>query len=233
MSGSVCIVAQETARYTLFSVALMQLQHPAGTKIDWNLSNDTASARNTLCRRALDTGSEWVLFIDDDHVYPPDLLNRLLAHDKPIVSALYLRRGQPFGPVAFASRDDETQTYTSIDLTALPREGLLKVHACGAGGLLIRREVLEQIPEPWFQYGVVGKWNASEDVIFCEKANEAGFDIFVDLATHLGHMAPSAVWPSWVDNEWAVGFSVADGLRLYCPIEKAADAPAPADAVRR
>ena len=40
---------------------------------------------------------------------------------------------------------------------------------------------------------------------------------------------PSAVWPSWVDQEWAVGFSVADGLRLYCPIEKAAAA---ADAVK-
>jgi len=105
----------------------------------------------------------------------------------------------------------------------------------GAAGLLVWSEVFRAIPEPWFVHGRYGEWNAGEDIIFCEQANEAGFDIFVDLAAQLGHLCASAIWPSWIDQEWAVGFSVADGLRLYCPIEKPAEAEeaAPADAVRR
>jgi len=120
-----------------------------------------------------------------------------------------------------------------LDLTKLPGKGLLKIWATGGAGLLVKSEVFRAISdEPdWFEYGRVKDrdWHASEDFIFCEKVNEAGFDIFLDLEAQLGHLAPCAIWPSWVDQEWAVGFSVADGLRLYCPIEKAAAA---ADAVK-
>jgi len=65
---------------------------------------------------------------------------------------------------------------------------------------LIRSEVFRVISdEPtWFEHGRVKDtdWNASEDIIFCEKAHAAGFDVWLDLGTPMGHMAPSAVWPS-------------------------------------
>jgi hypothetical protein len=232
MSGTVGIVANDTGRYTLFTVCLTQLRHPANTRVDFGLSTDLALARNTLVERSLEDGSEWMLFLDDDHVYPADLLLRLLAHDKPIVCSLYLRRAQPFAPVVFTGRDEEGM-YESLDLTTVPNEGLLKIHAGGTAGMLIRSEVFREIPYPWFEHGQVGEWNSSEDIIFCEKAGAAGIDIFLDLEAQLGHLTPSAIWPSWIDNQWTVGFSVADGLRLYYPIEKQAEALAPADAVRR
>jgi hypothetical protein len=234
VSGTVGIIANDTGRYTLFSVCLTQLKHPPNTRIDWALSTDVAGARNTLVQRSLDAGSEWILFIDDDHVYPNDLLMRLLEHEEMMVCSLYLRRAQPFSPVAASHRNEEG-LYDSIDLTTLPESGLLKIHASGAAGMLVKSEVFRAIAYPWFEYGRVKDkdWNAAEDIIFCEKVNEAGFSIYLDLEARLGHMTPAAIWPSWVDQEWAVGFSVADGLRLYCPIEKAAEADATADAVRR
>jgi len=149
------------------------------------------------------------------------------------VCAMYLRRAGNFSPVAAICRDEESNLYDSIDLTTLPEKGLLKIWATGGAGMLVKAEVFRAIDTAptWFEYGrVKGRdWNASEDFIFCEKVNEAGFDIYLDLEARLGHLAPCAIWPSWVDQEWAVGFSVADGLRLYCPIEKAAAA---ADAVK-
>ena len=232
MSGTVGIVAGDTGRYTLFSVCLTQLGHPPNTKIDWALSPHIAEARNSLARRSLAAGSEWIFFIDDDHVYPSDLLMRLLAHEQPMVCSLYLRRAKPFAPLAFSERREDG-LYEAINLSTLPNEGLLKIHAAGGSGMLIRSEVFRALEEPWFEHGRVGEWDASEDIIFCEKVNAAGFDIYLDLAAQLGHMTHSAIWPSWIDQEWAVGFSVADGLRLYCPIEKAAEAHAAADAVRR
>jgi GT2 family glycosyltransferase len=200
--------------------------------LDWGLSNDIAGARNLLVKRSLEVGSEWILFIDDDHVYPDDLLIRLLSHDKDMVCSLYLARQQPFAPVAYSHREDNA--YIPLILPNLPETGLIPIHAAGASGMLIRSELFRAIEYPWFEHGRVGElWNASEDLIFCEKAHDAGFEIWLDLEARLGHMTPSAIWPSWIDQEWTVGFSVADGLRLYCPIESPAEAPAPADAVGR
>ena len=229
MSGSVCIMAQQTARYSAFAVCLTQLRCPPNTKIDWVFTTDVAGGRNTLVKRALESGAEWCLFLDDDQSFPPDLLLKLLSHEKDIVSALYVQRAGGHGPLAFSERTSDN-TYTQVDLTALPGEGLLKVHACGAGGLLIRSEVFHAISDKptWFQYGLVFNetWNASEDIIFCEKAQKAGFEVFVDLGCPIGHMAPTAIWPQFIDNQWCLGFSVADGTQLYVPIEPQQEEPA-------
>lgn len=235
MSGTLAIVAKDEARYTLFWICVLKVlgTSPPNTRWDIGISTDIAGARNHLVQRSLDEGSEWILFVDDDMVFPADLLKRLLAHEVDIVGAPYLRRAGDHSPLAFSGRNEDG-LYDAIDLTRFPGEGLLKVQALGAGCILIRSEVFRAISsEPnWFEHGRVKDrdWNAAEDIIFCEKANEAGFDVFVDLGTPVGHMAPSSVWPSYIDKEWAVGFSVADGTRLYVPIEKAAEA---ADAVRR
>ena len=232
MSGTIGVIANDAGRYTLFSIALTHIKHPSGTTMAWARSTDIVRGRTALVQRMLASDSEWLLFLDDDHVFPTDLLTNLLAHEQPIVGSLYLRRQVPFAPLAFSERLSDT-TYQAIDLSQLPEEGLLRVQAVGTSGLLVRREVFEAIETPWFEYGATERWDASEDIIFCEKAQEKGFPVYVDLGSRLGHMTPTAVWPSWVDQEWVVGFSVADGLSLFCPIEKAAEAQAPADAVRR
>lgn len=229
MSGTVAIPTRDVGRYTFAEISRTILTLPPETYFDWEISTYLALARNKLVQRVLDSNSDWIFFVDDDQALRPDTLMRLLSYEKPIVSGLYLNRNRPFFPIAFSERAEDG-TYIPIDLPTLPKEGLLQVQAVGAGCLLIRREVLEAIGENWFQHGRVDDWDASEDIIFCEQARAAGYEIFVDLGTQVGHFAPAAVWPSWVDQEWAVGFSVADGLRLYCPIEKAAEA---ADAVRR
>lgn len=237
MSGTVAIAARDYT-HTGFCICLSMLKHPPNTRQDWVISTDIPGARNTLVQRSLDVGSEWILFLDSDQLFRADLLFNLLEHDVPIVSALYLRRAGNHAPVAYSGRNSDG-LYDAIDLTELPEDGLLKVRAVGAGGLLIRSEVFRAISdEPnWFEHGRVhGKdWNASEDIIFCEKAQEAGFDVFVDLGSPIGHIGPSGIWPSFIDEEWCLGFSVSDSTRLYVPIENKAEVPdaAPADAVRR
>lgn len=235
MSGTVGVVAQDSNRYTMFSVCLIQLRHPPNTRIDWGISQNIASARNTLVQRSLEVGSEWLLFLDDDQVFSPELLLNLLAHDVPIVSALYMRRAGDHSPVAYSHRNDNGM-YEAVNLAELPGEGLLKVHAVGAGGLLVRSEVFRAISDKpdWFEHGKVGDWDGSEDMIFCEKANQAGFNVYLDLGSPIGHMGSSAVWPSFIDGEWCLGFSVSDSTKLYAPIEThTAGASAAADAVRR
>ena len=222
MSGTIGLVCQSQARYSAFLACLEMLQRPTNTRFDMVQTTDIPGGRNTIVQRALDNGSEWVLMLDDDHVFPPDFLWKLLSHEKPIVSGLYLARAGMHEPIAFSHRLEDG-LYERINLLTLPHEGLLKVKAVGAGGLLIRSEVFWAIDEnpTWFEHGrVLGEdWNAAEDIIFCEKAERAGFDVFVDLGARMGHMAPSAIWPEFIDNQWCLGFSVADGTQLYVPIE--------------
>jgi hypothetical protein len=216
---------RDVGRYTLADISRTILQLPPDTFYDWEISTYLALARNKLVQRALDSGCEWIFFVDDDQGFPQDILLRLLAHEKPIVSGLYLNRNQPFFPIAFSHRNDDG-TYTPIDLLSLPGEGLLQVQAVGAGCLLIRREVLEAIGDNWFQHGRVDDWDASEDIIFCEQARAAGYEVFVDLGMPVGHMAPVAISPQHIDNQWCLGFSVADGAQLYVPIEPKPEEPA-------
>lgn len=218
MSGMVATPTRDVGRYTLADISRTILQLPPDTFYDWEISTYLALSRNKLCKRALEHGCEWIFFVDDDNGLRPDTLLRLLAHDKPIVSGLYLNRNQPFHPIAFSHRTEDG-LYVPIDLLALPGEGLLQVQAVGAGCLLIRREVLEAIGDNWFQHGRVDDWDASEDIIFCEQARAAGFEVFVDLGMPVGHMAPVAISPQHIDNQWCLGFSVADGAQMYVPIE--------------
>lgn len=185
------------------------------TKIDWALTSDRIIGRNSLAQRAVDEGAEWLLFLDDDHVFPDDILIRLLAHDLPVVGALYLQRQVPFAPIAYSEKTDDAR-YIPIDLTDAPATGLLEVAALGTGGMLIRTEVFRAMEYPWFEHG-----RASEDLIFCDKVNELGLGpIHVDLGVRLGHMTPASIWPSQTDGEgWSVGFSVADNFSMKIPIQ--------------
>lgn len=216
MSGTVGIIANDNARYTLFAVALTQLQAPPNTAIDWSVTSDRIYGRNKLTERALERGAEWLLFIDDDHVFPNNIVKRLLAHDVGIVGSLYLQRMMPFKPVCYTSVTSEG-TFGSIDLTKHGEDDLVEVVAVGTGGMLIRSEVFHKMDFPWFEHGV-----ASEDLIFCLKARDLGFPIYTDLGCRMGHMLPSAVWPSF-DEGWNVGFTVADNFRINVTIDNEAE----------
>lgn len=215
MSGVVGLIASDTSRYTMFHVCKDALQMPVNTHPEWAITSDRIVGRNKVVAQALDRGAEWILFLDDDHVFPSHLLMRLLAHDKPVVGSLYVQRMVPFAPVAYTHKTDE-ERYVPVDLTQHGPDDLIEVAAVGTGGMLIRSEVLHQMEPPWFYHG-----RASEDLIFCDRVYEEGFGpIYVDLGCRMGHMSPAALWPTF-DREteaWMVGFSLTEGFSVTVPI---------------
>lgn len=214
MSGCVGVIASDSGRYTLFTVSLTQLHSPPNTALKWGLTSDRILGRNRLVEQTLEIGAEWLLFIDDDHVFGSDHLLRLLAHDKPVVGALYLQRQMPFAPVAFSHKTDD-ERYIPLVLTDYGPEDLVEVRALGTGGMLIRSEVFHAMIPPWFEHG-----RASEDIMFCDKVYELGLGpVYCDLGTRMGHMSPAAIWPEFDEEDrWGVGFSVADNFSLKVPI---------------
>lgn len=217
MSGLVGVAANSTARYMAFTVCITSLQSPPNTGLHWALGSDRIVGRNRLVEKALDIGAEWLFYLDDDHAFEPDILMRLLEHDKDITASLYLQRIQPFSPVAYEEFDQETKTYTSLDLTKYGKDDLVPIVAAGTGGMLIKTEVFRAMEKPWFHLedGI-----GSEDLVFCNKARELGFEIFCDLGTPLGHIDPVIIWPSYMDDEdrWGIGFNLANDFNLKIPV---------------
>ena len=202
------IPAQETGRYTAFTESMSSLQSPAGTVISWAYGSDIVIGMNHL----VDTmQGEWLWLMGDDHAFDPDLLMRLLDHRVDVVVPVCLMRQSPFWPVAKTSADQ------CLDLTSVPKEGLVELYETGSAGMLIRKSAFRRVraafPGPVFERG-----DTSEDYLLCSRLRGLGIPIHCDLGSRLGHMTVAAVWPGEVDGARCVDFQISDSYLVQVGI---------------
>lgn len=172
-----------------WALGLRNVQLPAASAIVTKSGMPFDHARNTACEDALQHGFQWLFFLDDDVVPPPDVYARLARHDKDIVSGLYYRRAEPIAPVMMAY-DSEGQAQWITQWS--PPNSLIEADLVGAGCLLIHRRVLEQMPKPWFEWQLGRddlQHKLSEDFAFCRRAKkDFGFSIHVDTSVACEHI---------------------------------------------
>lgn len=128
-------------------------------------------ARNRLVRLFLKHPTLTHLFFLDSDVEPPlDVLDRLLALDAPVASGC-VRIAQPDGLFWTIARKNAECKYVLIPDADLPAAPFF-ADGCGAGCLLIRRDVLETMPWPWFKW-IQNKDGSQmgEDIYFCKQLN--------------------------------------------------------------
>lgn len=145
-------------------------------------------ARNTGCLKTLELDFQWCFFLDDDTVPPPDAIYRLMSHKKPIVSGLYYRRNSPICPVMLRETPQGRQWISEFQAPSL-----MEVDFVGSGCLLIHRDILKQMPQPWFEwkvdrYDLPQHERMSEDFAFCQKARQMGHKIYVDTGVQCRHI---------------------------------------------
>lgn len=127
--------------------------------------------RQQMIKRALaETDCTHVLFIDTDVVPQNDIVEKLLVHDKPVVSGFYCdQQGTP------AIRKDG-RPYIGKELE--------EVDVCSMGLSLWKREVLEKVeytmPDP--------PHKLDGDTEFCGAVKAAGFPIFADFSLRAAHL---------------------------------------------
>jgi teichuronic acid biosynthesis glycosyltransferase TuaG len=160
-----------------------------------------AEARNAITHGSLlDPTVTHLMWIDSDMVFPADSLNILLKHDKPFIGGLCHDRRHPYKPV-ICREFDKSWGYepgTWGWLFDFPTNEVIWVDGTGGAFLLIKREVFDAISkkfgnndpnwkEWWTPYGIAGQ---SEDLSFCCRARESGFDkqLFVDTGLDIGHI---------------------------------------------
>lgn len=73
---------------------------------------------------------------------------------------------------------------------AADKKEMVQVDATGCGCIMIHREVLEKVgPNPFtIIHKENGGWVTGEDIRFCEKAKDAGYDLWVDTTYICDHL---------------------------------------------
>lgn len=184
----VVILTRETVS-TVWALNLRNMILPKNSSIMPLSGMPFDHARNTGVQRALEGGYDNLFFLDDDVIIPPDTYQILKSRNKDIISGLYYRRADPMVPCMLKRIHGSSPTW----ITSYSENELKEVDFVGAGCLLIKRDVLEKVKKPWFNWLVDDDNNnpygkISEDFYFCKKSQESGFKIFVDTSVQCRHV---------------------------------------------
>ena len=145
-------------------------------------------ARNNLITNAMVNNMDYILFLDSDMYVRPDIFAKLVAHDKPITGCLYWQRGGAYEPVLMKENTKSDGSLTYDYIRDFPR-GLIEVDAIGGGCMLIKMEVLDRLPQPWFWIdGLLGT-----DLQLCRNAKKLGFKVYCDTSIEIGHVGDRVV----------------------------------------
>ncbi len=138
-------------------------------------------ARNELVKKFLDGSGQWLLMLDTDHCFAPDLLSRLLymarKHECQVLSGLYLRKYFPHDPVANLWYPDQEGfgALTSWD----PTVEVMECGPCGGGVLLMHREVLEKVNVASGGGAFSEAPGLSEDYSFFKRCKDLGIKTYL------------------------------------------------------
>ncbi len=136
--------------------------------------------RNAIVEKALDLECSHILWIDADMKFPPNSLERLLMHSKPVVGCNYARRRRPVRPTA-ASLPTESNPNGEL-IYEEGQTGLEEIQYLGMGLCLTETSVFSALPKPWFFTGWNPKTEKSigEDVHFFRMLPGIGCPVHLD-----------------------------------------------------
>ncbi len=159
-------------------------------------------ARNLLVQDMLESDADYLLFIDSDINFAPEDILRLMAwaqdSKKGIVAGVPRVRDVNKTYIADLDHDENG------DLT-MNAMGLVRATRVATAFMLIQRNVIETMiaahPE-WqyydkrcdktvpalFDFKLTEEGYIGEDFLFCDRARELGFEVWVDPTISLGHM---------------------------------------------
>ena len=146
-------------------------------------------ARNRLANKAINEGFDRVLWLDSDMVFQPDIVDALEFCEKPFVCGAFQSRRPPYSSCVF--KDIRLKSLERVKEYGLRP---FQVDGCGFACVLMKTEVLEAVSRkhgkcftPMEDYG--------EDLAFCIRAKEQGYEIWCDPTARVGHIAHIPIWP--------------------------------------
>jgi hypothetical protein len=157
------------------------------------LNKPIAEARNEIVQYALDQGANYIFWLDDDVIPPPDAFLKMYMSGKDIINGVYWSKSNPPMPLLFRNHLEGPYLDWHVG-------DLIEIDAAGNGLTLVKTDVYRKIAE---MDGVPGKWysteytsfkqatqspsNNTEDLYFYWKAKKAGFKVWADTSIQAFH----------------------------------------------
>ena len=172
---------------TLLSIIGILNATPHDFYVDYRTGCYIEQNRTELIKTAIKEGCEKLFFIDADMTVEPDVVNKLLALNKPVVGAAYNGRKLPlYSNVKIA---DDNGVVIDVDAKDIPKVPF-QCFGVPTGCMLLDIATVQKIPQPWFDltYFDDGSLNLGEDIYFCKKLGEAGIEVWCDPTVQIGHI---------------------------------------------
>lgn len=180
-------------------------------QLRWVASSEIAETRNLFTTFWYDGFPECshMMMCDADMGWPTQLIIDMLNFDKPVAGCFYAKKEWPAKAVG---RDLVTKTVNDVV------DGFLPVEGVGGGVLMVQREaiaaMIDKLPDDvdyniaghpasktlgsyggkrmlrFFDPMWIGKTRLSEDLAFCHRARECGFDVWANVEHHISHIGP-------------------------------------------
>jgi glycosyltransferase involved in cell wall biosynthesis len=173
-------------------------------------SGQLVAGRNKAVQDFLDSDVPWVLWLDTDMGFQPDLLEQLMAAadptERPIVGALCFGQRQ-LGPDGMGGyhtmavptvydwapvRTSDGQELEGFDIRwGYPQGALVRCSATGSAAILVHRSVYERIAEKygaeWYHRVPAREGSMGEDLSFCMRATALDIPVHVHTGVRTTH----------------------------------------------
>jgi hypothetical protein len=189
---------------SLANFCLLAMKHGVDVQI-CNISGCSvvSRVRNLIAADFLNSDCTDLMFIDSDINFDAEDIFRLMAWNsdpkKGIVAGIPVARKK--GQVYFSTLDSDDEQNIFMD-----KMGLVRAKRVATAFMMIRREVFEKLrdahPEwvyhdekkqgdemiAFFDFALKDGQYIGEDYLFCDRAREQGFEVWIDPTIKLGHM---------------------------------------------
>jgi hypothetical protein len=139
----------------------------------------------------------YTLWIDSDIIVPNDALVKMIKANKDVISGCYIQR-IPNKETLELFRKNGFGGVSPIPVSDLSPPRLVQIDACGFGCVLTKGDVLRKMEKDHFHYTIAldHKQTISEDVFFCKKATDMGFEIWADTSIVCPHIGSHTFLPT-------------------------------------
>lgn len=164
---------------------------------------EVGKARQEIAEKAVEMGTKYLFFIDEDVTPPGHALRQLIyqADHHPegmVFGGIYCHKSPPAMPMIF--RGLGAGPYWDWKVGEF-----FEVDGISMGCTLIRTEVFEKLPKPWFKTvddasaywdGVPKAEMWTEDLYFCDLVRKAGYKVYADASVLAEHWSIETMTPT-------------------------------------
>lgn len=196
--------AETVSHETMSSIYNMVVPDDVETVLHIIHAYNVADGRNNLVDIMYAENCDYILFVDNDVILPPNTLVDLLGMQWYFCVGTYPRKefktiideDQYTTLYNHNERNKEIYCPTFMRLSSLPPNQLTQVDCCGLGCALIRKDLFNAIEKPYFFFAHEGditkddmsEYCIGEDMYFCRKVIKNGYQIWAHGNVLCGHI---------------------------------------------